>query len=62
MQKREQTSLTGKKMIMAYVGRSWKIIMVWINERNFPARKIDGVWESDIDLIDKWLRSEILQR
>lgn len=59
MQKRGQTILTGKKMIKAYMGRSWETILMWINKRNFPARKIDGVWESDTDLIIEWRKKEI---
>jgi len=59
MQKRGQTILTGKKMITAYVGRSWTTIRKWAQERNFPARKIDGVWESDTDLIIRWRKEEI---
>jgi hypothetical protein len=59
MQKRGQTILTGKKMICAYMGRSWRMIQKWIEERSFPARKIDGVWESDTDLIIRWRKKEI---
>lgn len=59
MQKRAQTILTGKKMIMTFVGRSWATVLTWIRERNFPARKIDGIWESDTDLIIEWRKKEI---
>jgi hypothetical protein len=59
MQKQGQTILTGKKMITAYMGRSWRLIQKWIDERHFPARKIDGVWESDMELIIDWRKKEI---
>jgi hypothetical protein len=52
-------SLVGKKEIVAYVRRSWMTIRRWILEDNFPARKIDGVWESDAVLVDDWKRSKI---
>jgi hypothetical protein len=59
MQKKAQTILTGKKMIMSVVGRSWATILSWIEKRNFPTRKIDGVWESDTELIIEWRKKEI---
>ena len=59
MQKKAQTILIGRKMIMSFVGRSWATIMMWVKQRNFPARKIDGVWESDTDLIIEWRKKEI---
>jgi hypothetical protein len=52
-------SLTGKKNICNFLGRSWAIVERWIREREFPARKIDGVWESDSELITAWRRSQI---
>lgn len=55
------TTLTGQKMIKAFVGRSWDTIMMWIEERGFPAKKIDGVWESDTDLIIEWRKKKILE-
>lgn len=51
--------LTGKKNICNFLGRSWRIVERWIMERGFPARKIDGVWESDSELITAWRRSQI---
>ena len=59
MQKKPQAMLTGKKVITAYVGRSWTTIMLWVRERSFPARKINGIWESDSDLIIEWRKKEI---
>lgn len=54
--------LKGKEAISAFVGRSWKVVHEWIRERDFPARKINGVWESDPQLIVEWRRREILGR
>ena len=51
--------LVGKKEITAYVRRSWMTIQRWIIEDSFPARKIDGVWESDTTLVDEWKRAKI---
>jgi len=48
--------LKGKEAISAFVGRSWKVVHEWIRERDFPARKINGVWESDPQLIVEWRR------
>jgi hypothetical protein len=52
-------SLVGKKEITAYVRRSWMTIRKWIMEDSFPARKIDGVWESDTSLVDDWKKAKI---
>ena len=51
--------LTGKKNICNFLGRSWDTVERWIREKGFPARKIDGVWESDSELITNWRRSQI---
>ncbi|MDD5643281.1 MAG: hypothetical protein PHX53_16635 [Syntrophales bacterium] len=51
--------LTGKKNICNFLGRSWDTVERWIREREFPARKIDGVWESDSALITEWRRNQI---
>ena len=51
--------LTGKKNICNFLGRSWDTVERWIREEGFPARKIDGVWESDSELITNWRRSQI---
>lgn len=50
----EKRALIGRKEIMNYTGRSWPVIHEWIKERRFPARKIDGVWESYTFLVDDW--------
>ena len=52
-------SLVGKKEITAYSRRSWLTVKRWIANGNFPATKIDGVWESDTELIDEWKRTKI---
>jgi len=53
--------LTGSKEITGFVGRSWKIIYRWIKEKDFPAKKIDGVWESDTELILEWRTNQIMK-
>ena len=52
--------LTGSKEIQEFVGRSWAVIYKWTKERDFPARKIDGVWESDTELIMEWRKKQII--
>ena len=51
--------ISGKKNICNFLGRSWDTVERWIREREFPARKIDGIWESDSELITEWRRSQI---
>ena len=51
--------LTGRKQIQGFVGRAWEIIMRWVRDDGFPAKKIDGIWESDADLILEWRRKKI---
>jgi hypothetical protein len=57
-----ETHLKGKEAIKAVVKRSWSKIKDWILKEGFPAKKIDGVWESDSDLIREWRRRRILKR
>jgi len=52
-------TLVGKKAISEFVGRSWGTIRRWIKEEGFPAKKIDGVWHSDADLVREWLKGQI---
>lgn len=51
--------ITGKKQICNFVGRSWATVEKWILEKDFPAQKIEGVWESDSELITLWRRKQI---
>ena len=53
--------LTGSKEIQSFVGRSWNVIYKWISEKKFPAVKIDGVWESDTELILEWRKKQIMK-
>lgn len=51
--------LSGRKEIQKFTGRPWKTIKKWINERHFPAAKIDGRWMSTTDEICSWFRQQI---
>ena len=51
--------LVGRDAIEVYVGRSWKTIIKWIKEESFPAKKMNGVWGSDRELIAEWHRRQI---
>lgn len=55
----QQHMLTGKKQICNFVGRSWSTIEEWIFKLGFPAKKINGIWESDSELITLWRRKQI---
>lgn len=55
----EVVILKGKRSICNFLGRSWMTVEKWINTRDFPARKIDGIWESDSELIRGWRRRQI---
>lgn len=54
-----ETALVGKKDISRYAKRSWQTVKGWIERRKFPAKKIDGIWESDKILVDEWKREQI---
>ncbi|MGA1846897.1 hypothetical protein [Deferribacter abyssi] len=62
MVKTKTTILVGMKAIRQYVGRSEATVLKWIKEDGFPAKKVDGVWESDTVLIEKWRRKMIAER
>jgi hypothetical protein len=52
--------LVGKKRIEKFCQRDFeKTIIAWIRTQGFPARKLDGVWHSDDDLIIAWFRRRI---
>jgi uncharacterized protein (DUF3820 family) len=46
--------------ICQYVRRSPDTVLNWIRTRDFPAKKIGGVWESDRVLVDDWKRGLIV--
>jgi len=54
-------NLVGKKEILLYTRRSWQTVKYWIKKEGFPARKLDGIWESSADLIDEWKKQKISQ-
>jgi hypothetical protein len=47
--------LKGMKEIKDYVRRSESTVMDWIQNENFPAKKIDHAWESHTGKIDEWM-------
>jgi hypothetical protein len=52
--------LVGKKSIGKFCQRNFdRTILSWIRTQGFPARKLDGVWHSDEDLIIAWFRLRI---
>ncbi len=53
-------NLSGIKEIVAYTRRSWGTVKIWIRDDKFPAKRIDGVWESMTDLVDKWKTEKII--
>ena len=55
----EDNALVGHKEIQNHVRRSWKTIKLLIDTKGFPAKKIEGIWESDIELIQQWRKKQI---
>lgn len=53
--------LTGTKQICSFMGRSWRTVEKWIINDDFPAKKMNGIWESDAELITQWRQKRILQ-
>jgi hypothetical protein len=53
------TALRGVREIREFTRRSWGTIETWIRKQKFPARQINGVWESDKALITKWKHDQI---
>jgi len=51
--------ISGMKNIALICNRSESTILKWIRERDFPAVKITGGWESDTDKIDDWRKKQI---
>ncbi len=47
-------TLMGMDEICAYAGRHKSVIKRWIERDGFPAALIDGRWESNTTLIDKF--------
>ncbi|MEW5734019.1 MAG: hypothetical protein AB1921_04140 [Thermodesulfobacteriota bacterium] len=60
--KNSNTGLCGMKDLVRYTGRDKRTVLKWIREHGFPARRLDGRWESDTVLIDEWRRKRILSR
>lgn len=54
--------LTGRKDICSFVGRSWSTTRMWIDDRGVPAKKLDGIWEANAELIIQWRQGQIAQR
>lgn len=53
-------NLSGIKEITGYTRRSWGTVKIWIKHEKFPAKQIDGVWESMTDLVDRWKTEKII--
>ena len=52
--------LKGMLAITKYAQRSESTIISWINQLDFPAKKISGaIWESDTELITEWRKKQI---
>lgn len=52
-------ALQGMKEICRYMGRSEPTIIRYIRVMGFPAKKVNGVWISDVELIKEWRRGLI---
>lgn len=58
IKKGKDTWLSGMGEITDFVNRSAPTLLKWKKERNFPMEKINGVWESDTELILEWRKSQ----
>jgi len=54
--------LTGMKAICKYVNRSEPSVLMMVRKYDFPAGKIEGIWESDTEIIDAWRRDQVAMR
>lgn len=50
----KRNRLIGMKEICLHMSRSDTTILAWIREMDFPASKIGGIWEADLDAVEKW--------
>lgn len=57
----KDTWLSGMDEISDYFNRSSPTILKLIKNSGFPAKKLNGVWESSTTLIDNW-RDEFFVR
>ena len=48
------TFLRGMKEICRYCRRSESTILLWIRDRDLPAKRIGGIWEANPKQIDRW--------
>ena len=46
--------LKGMNDICNYTGFSESTILIWIRDRDFPAKKVGGSWISTTKQVDKW--------
>ena len=51
--------LEGMKSICDYVHRSEDTVQKMIRLEGMPGEKIGGIWESDTESIDKWIKSRV---
>lgn len=55
-----ETTLVGMKEICTYMRRSEATVLKLVQEyEDFPAKKINGIWESDKTMIDVWRRKQL---
>jgi len=52
-------ALSGMNEICLHVKRSAPTVLDWVRAYGFPARKLNGAWESDTELVDKWRKGII---
>lgn len=50
----KRNRLIGMKEICLHMSRSDTTILAWVREMDFPAAKIGGIWEADLDAVEKW--------
>lgn len=55
----KDTWLSGMDEISGFVNRSAPTLLKWKKEQGFPMEKINGVWESDTELILEWRKNRL---
>jgi hypothetical protein len=53
------TALTGLKEISQYTRRGKEVVKRLVRLHRFPAVVIEGQWQSDTELIDRWVKAQI---
>jgi predicted DNA-binding transcriptional regulator AlpA len=54
--------IKGMKAICDYVGFSESTVLIWIRDRDFPAKRINGEWISSEGAVEKWMQETGIEK